>query len=154
MKEPNTISASIRLGRQNPWVPGLEKIFGAMKSWHPEANLFDLLEMKPQMWACHSIGFEWGQLAMLSFSYLETETGRLTTEILVLPHKKSKLPPDEVLRGIGEEIKDKVFQDINDTITEIQEVQSGKMPIKPFSSTFIAIELIREDCDRDSEEEN
>ncbi|NEO54107.1 MAG: hypothetical protein F6K54_14065 [Okeania sp. SIO3B5] len=97
MKKSEPAPATITLGRQNPWVPGLEEIFFTMKAWHPEADLFDLLQMRPQMWACHSVEFEWGQLPLLSFSHLDTETGKFVTEIIVLPQDKSKIPSNQFL---------------------------------------------------------
>lgn len=124
-----------------------------MEGLHPEATLLDLLEMKPQMWACHSIGFEWGQLPMISFSRIEPETGQFLTEVTALPHKKSEMPSYEVLEIIGEEIREKVFQDINDTIAEMQKIEGGEIGTKTFTSTFIALDWARWDCCRDTEEE-
>ncbi|MGK7918755.1 MAG: hypothetical protein AB4080_01935 [Trichodesmium sp.] len=149
MQEVSLQLLKINVGHQSPWFDGLEKIFRDMKAWHPEADLFDLLGMKPQMWACHSLEFEWGQLSMLSFSRIYAQSGNLQTEIICLPQEKSKIPSQEILKSVGDGLKSLIGQDIEETVIEISGIMEGEIQSKPFTSTFIAIELIcKEEGDR------
>ncbi|NET46746.1 hypothetical protein [Okeania sp. SIO2B3] len=133
----------LTIGQLNLWHPGIIKILKRSKGWHPEADFYDLIDMKPDLWAAHSVGPEGQILPMLSFTRIDAETGEIETQVISLPYSSS-----HVLTGIQERIYTKLIQDavcqgLNGVMKVVIDSPKGRPFSQAFDSTFIILEVLR-----------
>ena len=145
MEKLKIADLEITMGHQNPWHSEILKLFSGAKALHLDPGIFGLLAKGPNMWAAHSIKFNWGELGLLSITYLDAETGKIDTEFLALPTKPEQSPPPDILSLIINKVEDEIIQGLDKIMAEMDKVLEGEIPSIPFSSTHIVIELIRQD---------
>jgi len=144
MEKPEIIDVEITMGHQIPWHDCVSGIISKATILSIGKRLIDLLLMSPQMWAIHSVKFDWGYLGILSITHIDRETGKFDTEFLALPHKPEQMPEADVMVGIATELEDKIFEDIQNSILEMQKVMNGELPSLPTTSTLVAIDWSRQ----------
>ncbi|NET46799.1 hypothetical protein [Okeania sp. SIO2B3] len=133
----------LTIGKLNLWHPGIIQLLKRSKGWHPEADFYDLLGMKPDLWAAHSVGPEGQIFPMLSFTSLDGEVGSINTQVVGLPYPSS-LALTKIQQALyADAIQEATYHELQGVVDKIMDSPEGSPFSQTFNSTFVILEVLR-----------
>ncbi|NEN89772.1 MAG: hypothetical protein F6K48_12995 [Okeania sp. SIO3H1] len=133
----------LTIGQLNLWHPGIIEILKRSKGWHPEADFYDLIGMKPDLWAAHSVGPEGQILPMLSFTSLDSETGSIDTQVVGLPYSSSLTLTVVQQTLYADAIQEATSNELQRVMDKIISSPKGSPFSQVFDSTLVILEVLR-----------
>ncbi|MDY7005944.1 MAG: hypothetical protein SWX82_18960 [Cyanobacteriota bacterium] len=140
---PTEALPELKIGQLHLWHPDIIEILKRSKGWHPEANFYDLIGMKPDLWAAHSVGPVGHVLPMLSFTSINSRGNETKTAVVALPYPSSFVLTESQRIAYSQDIKEAVHQEIEETSKIMLYSPKARPFSQDFNSTFLVLEILR-----------